>query len=163
MNSSSTLSFIVACSALAAAIIAPVVSLIVSRWQFNASVLSANRERWLAAMRTSLSELMAMMVAASVHKESLKEDWGGGRAAAAGDWKAMDKVERMVQLRWNIGLLCSADDPAQRKLCDTLDRMILRMRSNDPADLIGTEELREIEDAARPVLHEAWVRIRKGR
>ena len=50
------ISVISACTALVASIAGPLVTLTVSRRQFNASVLSANRQKWIDSLRDMLAE-----------------------------------------------------------------------------------------------------------
>jgi len=54
-----TLSFISACTALVASIIGPMVTLLVARRQFGATVLSANRRKWIEALRNARGARLA--------------------------------------------------------------------------------------------------------
>jgi len=49
------ISVISACTALVASIVGPFVTLAVARRQFNATVLSANRQKWIEASRDLLT------------------------------------------------------------------------------------------------------------
>ena len=62
------ISLISACTALVASIVAPFVTLSVARRQFNATVLSANRQKWIESLRDLLAELISLFVAALVVK-----------------------------------------------------------------------------------------------
>jgi hypothetical protein len=62
------ISLISACTALVASIAAPWVTLTIARRQFSASVLSANRQKWIETLRDLLAELISLVVAGLVVK-----------------------------------------------------------------------------------------------
>ena len=64
------ISVISACTALVASILGPLVTLSVAKRQFNASVLSANRQKWIETLRDMLAELISLLVSALVVKET---------------------------------------------------------------------------------------------
>ena len=70
-----------ACTALVASIVGPIVTLSVARRQFNATVLSANRQRWIETLRDMLAELISLLVAALVVKARWQSRWNKGRDA----------------------------------------------------------------------------------
>ena len=51
------ISLVSACTALVASIVAPFVTLTVARQRFNATVLSANRQKWIETLRDMLVEI----------------------------------------------------------------------------------------------------------
>ena len=58
---SALLSLISACTALVASIAGPFVTLIVAKRNFNATVLSANRQKWIESLRDMLAELISLL------------------------------------------------------------------------------------------------------
>ena len=66
MEVAPVVSLVSACTALVASIIGPVITLTVARRQFNATVISTNREKWIETLRDSLAELIALIRAALV-------------------------------------------------------------------------------------------------
>ena len=50
------ISLVSACTALVTSVVGPIVTLAVARRQFNANVLSANRQKWIEELRDVLSE-----------------------------------------------------------------------------------------------------------
>ena len=79
------LSLVSACTALVASIAGPLVTLSVSRRQFSASVLSANRQKWIETLRDQLAEVISLIVAALIVKNRFKDRWDEGRAAFQGN------------------------------------------------------------------------------
>jgi hypothetical protein len=66
-----TISVISAVTALIASILGPIVTLTVARRQFNANVLSSNRQKWIESFRDRLAEFIALMTSVSI----LKAGW----------------------------------------------------------------------------------------
>ena len=60
------ISLISASTALVASVIGPFVTLTVAKRQFNATVLSANRQKWIETLRDLLAELISVLVAVFV-------------------------------------------------------------------------------------------------
>ena len=57
-----------ATTALVASLVGPLVTLTVARRQISASVLSANRQKWIETLREMLAELISLLVAVVVVK-----------------------------------------------------------------------------------------------
>ena len=66
------LSLISACTALVASIAGPVVTLMVAKRQFSANVLSANRQKWIDALREALADIQLITRLA---QKILKREW----------------------------------------------------------------------------------------
>jgi hypothetical protein len=73
------ISLVSACTALVASVVGPVVTLAVAKRQFNANVLSANRQKWIETLRDMLAELISLLVSALVIKSGWKDKWDKGR------------------------------------------------------------------------------------
>ena len=54
---SNTLALVSACTALVASVAGPSVQLLIARRQINANLISANRQKWIEALRDLISEL----------------------------------------------------------------------------------------------------------
>jgi hypothetical protein len=94
------ISVISACTALVASILGPLVTLSVAKRQFNASVLSANRQKWIETLRDMLAELISLLVSALVVKETWQGSWErGGHAAVAGSPELMAKLDASSSCR----------------------------------------------------------------
>jgi hypothetical protein len=65
-----TVAFVSAMTALTAAVLSPMVSLLVARMQIRATVISNNRERWIEALRDAVAEYVAVLLTASMVKQA---------------------------------------------------------------------------------------------
>src|SRR4029453_12447975 len=99
------ISLVSACTALVASIVGPLVTLAVARRQFNATVLSANRQKWIETLRDALAELISLFVAALVIKTQWPGAWDKGMGAIAAHPELLGKLERIVVVQWKIRLL----------------------------------------------------------
>ena len=104
-----TVGFISAITALVASIIGPAVTLVVAKRQFNANVVSANRQKWIDALREQLAELIALISSAMVTKQRWHADWRGGQGALEADPTLLAKVEK-------ISFRVRADSTAYKRL-----------------------------------------------
>jgi len=155
-------SFVVACSALVAATIAPAVSLVVSRRQFNASVLSANREKWIARLRDTTAELASRLALAAVQKARWESDWDGGRALLRADPAQLPAFQRIAQLYWEVRLLTNPGDARHVALCRAVETAVARLRQDDPAVGLESADVERIAAAAQAVLGAEWRRVKRG-
>ncbi|MCC6197154.1 MAG: hypothetical protein IT518_22080 [Burkholderiales bacterium] len=155
-------SFVVACSALVAATIAPAVSLVVSRRQFNASVLSANREKWIARLRDTTAELASRLAMAAVQKGRWESGWDGGRALLNADPTQLPAFQRIAQLYWELRLLTNPGDALHVALCRAVEIAVARLRQDDPAVCLESADVERIAAAAQAVLGAEWRRVKRG-
>jgi hypothetical protein len=109
-------SLVSACTALVASVVGPVVTLAVARRQFNANVLSVNRQKWIETLRASVAELISLLVGALVIKAGWRGEWGKGLHALTANPSMHDKLERIVLVQWNIRLLINPTDPEHQRL-----------------------------------------------
>ena len=63
--------FLTACTALIASVAGPIVSMLVSRQQIRASVISNNRERWVEALPDCLAEYVGLLLSAALAKQTI--------------------------------------------------------------------------------------------
>jgi hypothetical protein len=76
------ISAISAATALVASILGPIVTLKVSRRQFSANVLSANRQKWIETLRDRVAELISLLEAALVFKSAWKNKRDKGQGGS---------------------------------------------------------------------------------
>ncbi|MCC6379791.1 MAG: hypothetical protein IT519_13335 [Burkholderiales bacterium] len=155
-------SFVVACSALVAATIAPAVSLAVSRRQFNASVLSANREKWISRLRDTTAELASRLAMAAVQKGRWDSAWDGGRALLRADPAQLPEFQRIAQLYWELRLLTNPGDALHTALCREVEAAVTKLRQDDPAVRLEAADVERIATAAQAVLGAEWRRVKRG-
>jgi hypothetical protein len=90
------ISLVSAGTALVASAAGPIVTLTVARRQFDANVLSANRQRWIETLRDLLTEIVSLLVAVIVVKSGWKGKWDEGPGAIAADPALLAKLERVM-------------------------------------------------------------------
>ncbi|HEU5395102.1 MAG TPA: hypothetical protein VFV36_09915, partial [Candidatus Methylomirabilis sp.] len=125
------ISFVASCTALVASIFGPLVTLTVARRQFAASVLSANRQRWIESLRDSIAEFISLLITAVVVKARWKEKWDKGRSVLAAEPALMHKVGRMVFVQSKIRLLMNPTEADHQQLFAAIDRAIKRLQSEE--------------------------------
>lgn len=123
-----------ACTALVASILGPIVTLVVAKRQFNATVLSANRQRWIETLRDMLAELIALLVAALVVKARGKETGDQGFGAIEADPSLIEKLERIVRVQWKIRLLINPLEADHQQLHRAIETAFVRLKSDQAHD-----------------------------
>ena len=108
------ISVISACTELVASIAGPLVTLTVSLRQFNASVLSANRQKWIETLRDLLAEVIPLIVAALVSKSRYKDQWNEGRTAFEGNPALLENSSGWCRGRHRNDHCAGASDPETR-------------------------------------------------
>ena len=92
------ISLVSAATALVASIAGPIVTLTVAKRQFNANVLSANRQKWIETLRDGLAELISLLATALVVKQNWKGSWDKGKGVIEAEpqcWSA-----KVTELSW---------------------------------------------------------------
>ena len=110
------LSFVSACTALAASIVGPIVTLRVARRQFNATVLSTNRQKWIETLRDMVAELISLLVSSLVVRSAWKSKWDKGHGPLREDTALLNKLERIVLAQSKIRLLLNPTDVDHQQL-----------------------------------------------
>src|SRR4030095_6152139 len=118
---SALFSLISACTALVASIAGPFVTLMVAKRNFNATVLSANRQKWIESLRDALAENISLLIAALVIKLKWKDKWDRGRGALVAEPALLDKVQRMVLTQTKIRLLLNPNEADHQRLYHAID------------------------------------------
>ena len=156
------ISLISACTALVASIVAPFVTLSVARRQFNATVLSANRQKWIESLRDLLAELISLFVAALVVKSKWKDTWNKGLGPLDADPALIAKLERIVLVEWKIRLLINPAEPDHQQLYRAIDTAFKRLQSEDMNESDTEADLEMITDLAQKILKREWQRVKQG-
>jgi hypothetical protein len=125
------ISLISACTALVASIVAPFVTLSVARRQFNATVLSANRQKWIESLRDLLAELIALYVGAIVVKLKWKERWDEGLGPVNANPELLEKLERMVLVQAKIRLLINPAETDHQGLYHAIESAFRTLRTEE--------------------------------
>jgi len=159
---SALLSLISACTALVASIAGPFVTLVVAKRNFNATVLSANRQKWIESLRDMLAELISLLVAALVVKAKWKDKWDRGRSAVTAEPALLEKVERLVLAQTKIRLLLNPNESDHQQLFQAIDNATRRLQSAESEDAETESDIELITALAQKILKREWLRVKHG-
>jgi hypothetical protein len=155
-----TITFVTASTALVSAVTGPLVSYIVATRQIRASVISNNRERWTEALRDSVAEYVALLLSASMVKQTIGQN---PLKAVTEDHALLEIVERIILVKNKIMLMTNPDENRYRELCEIVEGTYQALMSDDPEASgrirIGSEA---ITRAGRNVLTAEWARVKRG-
>ena len=157
------LSFISACTALAASIIGPIVTLRVARRQFNATVLSTNRQKWIETLRDMVAELMSLLVSSLVVRSAWKSKWDKGHGPLREDTALLNKLERIVLTQSKIRLLLNPTDVDHQQLDRAINTAIKRLQDEKSLDSDTEADIETITTLAQAILRREWQRVKLGR
>ena len=156
------LSLVSACTALVASVAGPLVTLSVARRQFNANVLSANRQKWIEGLRDLLAELISLLVAALVVKSKWRNNWNQGRGPIDADPEMLAKLERIVLVQWKIRLLINPTETDHQELYRSIETAFKRIQSEDSRDSESETDIENITRLAQVILKREWQRVKRG-
>ena len=156
------ISVVSACTALVASIAGPLVTLAVARRQFNANVLSVNRQKWIETLRGMLAELISLLVSALVTKAVWKGKWDKGLGVVTANPAMREKLERLVLVQWNIRLLINPTEPDHQQLYQTIESALLRLQSDESDDAATQADVEAITTLAQKILKREWGRVKRG-
>jgi hypothetical protein len=158
----SWLSLVSACTALAASILGPIVTMSVAKRQFNANVLSANRQKWIEALRDMMAEVISLIVAVVVVKQQWKGTWNRGRGAIEADPRLLAKLERMILVSWKIRLLINPNEADHMALVQRLETAVHRLELEEVDEAATRADVDEITRLSQVILRQAWARVKLG-
>ncbi len=156
------ISLISASTALVASVIGPFVTLTVAKRQFNATVLSANRQKWIETLRDSLAELASLLVTALFVKSKWKDKWDQGRSALNAEPALLDKLEHIVLAQSKIRLLINPTEADHQRLYQAIDTAIKRLQSEESLDTEIRADIETITELAQSILKREWQRDKLG-
>lgn len=156
------LSFISACTALTASIVGPIVTLKVARRQFNANVLSTNRQKWIEALRDMVAELISLIVSALVIRSAWKSKWDKGRGPLREDKALLVKLERIVLVESKIRLLLNPIEADHQQLYEAIGTAIKRLKTEESLDADTEADIETIARLSQVILKREWQRVKQG-
>src|SRR5215470_6451692 len=162
INDTALLGLVSACTALVASVVGPAVTLAVARRQFNATVLSGNRQKWIEALRDMLAELIALLITALVVKSKWKDNWREGHGPLDAEPALLDKFERIILTQAKIQLLINPGDADHQRLGQAIDDAARRMRSEQSPDTETEADIRVILGLGQSILKREWARVKLG-
>jgi len=158
----SVVSLISAGTALVASVVGPLVTLTVARRQYNATVISTSRQKWIEALRDTLAELIALIRTAVVVKSNWKGNWDRGRAQLNADPAMLEKFEHIVLFQSKIELLINPTDADHQRLCDTIETAISRLRAEESLEAETQHDIETITSLGQAILRRGWQRVKIG-
>jgi hypothetical protein len=162
MEYSSVVSLVSASTALVASIVGPIVTLTVARRQYNATVISASRQKWIETLRDTLAELIALLRAASVVKSKWKDKWDRGRGPLDADPAMLEKFEHIVLSQSKIDLLINPTDADHQLLYETIETAISRLGSEESLEAETQSDVQTITRVGQAILRREWQRVKIG-
>lgn len=156
------ISLVSACTALVASVVGPLVALVVAKRQFNATVLSANRQKWIEMLRDLLAELISALVAVFVVKSTWKGKWDKGLGAIARDPALLPKLERLVLVQWKIRLLLNPTEADHQELARTIETALIRVQSEEANEAETKADVENLTRLGRAILKREWERVKRG-
>jgi hypothetical protein len=162
MEITPVVSLVSASTALVASIIGPIVTLTVARRQYNATVISASRQKWIETLRDTLAELIALLRAASVVKSKWKDKWDRGRGPLDADPAMLEKFEHIVLSQSKIDLLINPTDADHQLLYETIETAISRLGSEESLEAETQSDVQTITRVGQAILRREWQRVKIG-
>ena len=157
-----TVGFISAITALVASILGPTVTLVVAKRQFNANVVSANRQKWIDALRQELAELIALIGSAMVIKQRWRADWRGGQGPLEADPTLMPKVEQIVLAYAQIQLLTNTSQADHRQLIEAVESALEHLKADGMMEAEIEVDVENITRCSRAIIQREWRRVKQG-
>lgn len=161
-SSISILSLISALTALVASIVSPFVTISTAKRQIKASVISANRTRWLEGLREQLANLISEFAAAKI---VLVEETSC-KLSVRRDLKALvDRIERLSLTIARVRLMLNTVEDDHVKLAGTIADALHHIRYNENAEdlqRVMEESIESITSQSQAILKREWERVKLG-
>jgi hypothetical protein len=162
MEATPLLGLVSACTALVASIVGPVVTLAVARRQFNATVISSNRHKWIETLRDMLAELISLLATALVIKSKWKDNWREGHGPLDAEPALLDKFEHIILAQAKVQLLINPADADHQRLSEAIDDATRRLRSEESPNTDTEADIRLIVEMGQSILKREWQRVKLG-
>jgi hypothetical protein len=157
-----TISVISAVTALIASILGPIVTLTVARRQFNANVLSSNRQKWIDSFRDRLPEFIALMTSVSILKVRSRCGTEEGKRARDTDSSIAEIAERIILAYAQLSLLVKDDDDTHRQLLQLARAGLDTLRAEDTTGNDMERQIVELTHVGRSIIRAEWARVKRG-
>jgi hypothetical protein len=145
--------------ALAVVVLASLVQYLVARRQIRATVLSANRQKWLDSLREELSRFISIMNILMVDIETRTNEPSPSR-----EWIEQNMKE-LGFVRIKIELLLNPNKPDHKRLIDLVDKAVEYLPKWDTES--GKIEVRkmfvEIVSLSQKILKGVWEKVKRLR
>ncbi len=158
----SVVGVISAATALVASVTGPLVTFHVGRSQVRATVLSANRQRWIDAFRDVIAEFCSQVAVAVQVRETLVRD---GTFHLSTEPETLRQFERLVFTATKIRLMINPLEDDHRELLAAMEDLLTTLRTASPSDDVqpGAEAAgRRIIGMSHAILRREWSRVQRG-
>ena len=156
-----TLALVSACTALVASVAGPMVQLVIARHQINANLISANRQKWIEALRDLVAELIALFnvgayVKLATHRKAADMIPDNARL--------LEKIERILLVKNKIRLLTNPVERDHRELLEAIDATFAHLWQESEHDVVAQVNagIEQISKHAQAILKREWVRVKRG-
>ncbi|WP_213958846.1 hypothetical protein [Variovorax sp. dw_954] len=150
-----------AVTALVASVTGPLVTLYIGRSQIRASVLAANRQKWIESFREAIATFCAQ-IAAIVHtREKILAD---GRIRISSDPEMLHRLENLILTFTRIRLLTDPLDEDHHRLLGDMQELLRFLQAASPTADIQSEveaAVGKIVEASLRVLRREWARVKR--
>jgi len=149
-----------ALAAVAAAISSPLISFLTARAQIRASLISANRQAWINALRDDLSELFELLTWLFLLRPGTHSGEEGYRYVA-------ERRSRIRLLKNRVRLRLNPTEEANKELLSTIDALHGWAHAGSNATGDQEEQFTASMEAAvagaQAILKSEWDRVKKGK
>ena len=159
--STSMLGLISAMTALIASILGPIVTLTVARRQFNANVISTNRQKWIETFRDRLSELVSLISTASLVRSEWRSQWNA-RESISKDPLFVTAVEKITYSFTQLTLLTNEEEDSHQTLLRAIDRAITHLQNAEASEGDVRNDMDELRHVGRQIIRYEWGRVKRG-
>ena len=156
------ISMVSAATALVASIVGPLVTLSVGRRQFAASVLSANRQRWIEQLRDLLAEFVSQLGAVWVIRATWQGEWNKGLAPIAADPARLEKMQRLLLVQSKIRLMLNPTEADHQELYAAIEASLQRLREERSDEDETAADVEHIAKLGQAILKREWQRVKTG-
>jgi len=162
MEITPVVSLVSASTALVASIVGPIVTLTIARRQYNATVISTSRQKWIETLRDTLAELIALTRAALVVKSKWKDQWDRGRGPLNAEPAMLKMFEHIVLAQSKIDLLINPIEADHQLLHHAIETAISRLRAEESLETETQSDIQAITRLGQAILGRAWQRVKIG-
>ena len=153
--------FIVAVGAIVGVVIGSLVSFLIARQQFKATVISSNRQQWINTLRDSIADFQTKAKIATLEANLASHD----AASAAADPEGFDEAMKTMRLLiYKIALLINPKETDHAELLSLLRKLWDFCVNGDTSDDESLEGLQSsITSTGQKILKREWERVKRGK
>lgn len=158
---------IAALTALVAVIVGPIVSLNIAKRQFNANVLSVNRQEWINTLRDQISELVAQTIILRREVEQYRKEPD----------RIFARTEGVVRCALKIQLLINPKEADHVHLVNSIGKLMILVAktaaktADKVAEKVEDQDMDsqfrvirdEIVSKSQEILKREWERVKEGK